>query len=229
MAEMIAGAAAGPEYPKINGIWKRTDRGKVIIGEYATPELHFLRHSQWFWTEKIDGTNIRLHWDGDRLLIGGKSDSAQIPAPLYEYLQAFVACPWDDFDGPITVYGEGFGAGIQSGGQYGSEQRFIVFDVFIHDDATPYGGWWLAQNQVEAVATGLGLPTVSYMGTTYNLELAEEIVRGDQAGFVSAFDGVEPEGIVGRPAVPMFDRRGNRIMVKIKRKDYSHIKREEDT
>src|SRR5208283_5406540 len=111
MAAGIQGEAAGPTYPKINGIWKRTDKGKVIIGDYSTPELHYLRHGQWMWTEKIDGTNIRLHFDGERVLIGGKTDNATIPAPLHEYLTATQPdlTTWEEkFDGPVTIYGEGF-------------------------------------------------------------------------------------------------------------------------
>lgn len=226
MSKSVPGEAAGPTYPKINGIWKRDERGKVIVGDFSTPELHHLRFSKWSWTEKIDGTNIRLHWEPGltRTLIGGKSDNADVPAPLHEYLtmtQPDLIAWEENFDGPVTVYGEGFGAGIQGGGKYSPEPRFIVFDVFVHDDETPYGGWWLSQDSVEDVAAKLGYPVVKYFGTTYDLEQAEKIVRGDEEGFVSAFDGVEPEGIVGRPTVPLFDKRGHRIMVKIKRKDYT--------
>lgn len=45
------------EYPKIQTVWKRDDRGKIIVGEFATPEIEFLSRCDWEWTEKVDGTN----------------------------------------------------------------------------------------------------------------------------------------------------------------------------
>ena len=38
--------------------------------------------------------------------------------------------------------------------------------------------------------------------------------------FVSAWDGVQPEGLVGVPSAPLFDRRKRRIVTKVKVKDF---------
>ena len=38
---------------------KKGDR-KFILGEWTTPELKYLKDNQWVFTEKIDGTNIRI-------------------------------------------------------------------------------------------------------------------------------------------------------------------------
>ena len=85
------------EYPKINTIWKRDDRGRVIEGEYATPELEYLADLAWEWTEKVNGTNIRIGWDGAKpplgdYEIGGRTADAQIPAKLsWEQFAAVMA------------------------------------------------------------------------------------------------------------------------------------------
>ena len=47
----------------------------------------------------------------------------------------------------VTVYGEGYGAKIQSGGMYRQDQAVIVFDVRV-------GPWWLSDENVADVAGG---------------------------------------------------------------------------
>lgn len=211
----IQGEAAGPQYQKINTVWKRNrDTGKVILGEYAMEELEYLQHNRWWWWEKIDGTNIRLHWDGERVLIGGRTDNAQIPAPLHAWLVENIPAPtvWATlFDGPVTVYGEGFGAGIQSVGRaYQPLQSFIVFDVRIED-------WWLKWEDVCEIAVALNFPVVPFLGEL-SLNQAVDVVATGR--LESAWPGVNPEGIVGRPRVPLFTRRGSRLIVKVKGVDY---------
>ena len=76
------------EYVKIPNIYKREEYGnnKLIEGEYATPELEYLANIPWVWTEKVDGTNIRVQWDGHSVTFGGRTDKAQIPAHLVNKL-----------------------------------------------------------------------------------------------------------------------------------------------
>jgi hypothetical protein len=213
-----AGQAAGPLYPKINTIWKRDPvTNRVMVGDFTQPEVGYLRDLQWHWYEKIDGTNIRLHFDGERVLIGGRKDSALIPTPLHDYLTESIdnvgLATWSGmFDGPVTIYGEGFGAGIQKGGGYGAEQRFIVFDVRIED-------WWLDWENVTDIAEKLGYPTVPFLGTA-SIDRAVDIVVADE--YESAWPDVQPEGLVGRPGVPLYTKRCDRIICKIKRVDYQH-------
>ena len=78
----------GPEYCKINTIWKRDEAGKVIIGDWSRPESAFLADLPWRWTEKIDGTNIRLHRaaKGGKVRVGGRTDKAQLPKDLEDNL-----------------------------------------------------------------------------------------------------------------------------------------------
>ena len=60
----------GPEYPKIQTLFKRDDRNVIIEGDWSVPEFAYLADKPWRWTEKVDGTNIRLHWDGRKVTSG---------------------------------------------------------------------------------------------------------------------------------------------------------------
>ena len=79
----------GPTYPKIDTVFKRDAARRFIIipGDYSTPEFEYLADTPWGWTEKVDGTNIRLHWDGSEVTIGGRTDNAQVPSPLVANLR----------------------------------------------------------------------------------------------------------------------------------------------
>jgi len=201
------------EYHKIQSIFKRDNKGK-FTEEYSLPEFEYLKDNSWVFTEKIDGTNIRIMWDGEKLRFGGKTDNAQMPVFLMEKLQEmFDKEKFEEiFDDEVCLYGEGYGAGIQkSGGNYISDGvSFILFDVKV-------GKWWLKREAVEEIAEKLGLKTVKIIGEG-TLNDAIEMTRN---GFNSEFGDFIAEGIVLRPKVEMSARNGRRIITKIKHKDFS--------
>lgn len=212
----------GPAYPKINTLWKRDERNVVVPGDWSCEEFRYLYDKPWLWTEKVDGTNIRVHWDGSTVTIGGRTDNAQVPATLVANL-GFLTEPdlWQaafpDAD-DVTVYGEGYGAKIQSGGQYRPDQSLVVFDVMV-------GRWWLDRPAVEDVASKLGLDVVPVVG-----EFTPQVAwyRTTQGDYASAWPDARIEGLVGRPIIDLFSRRGERIMVKVKVKDYTQFARKRD-
>lgn len=80
------------EYQKIQTIFKRDPANRMktlIMGEYSTPEFQFLKNNVWVFTEKVDGTNIRVGWDGNQIIFSGKTDNSQIPATLVNSLFTF--------------------------------------------------------------------------------------------------------------------------------------------
>ena len=82
------------QYHKIQTIFKRDPETKfktLLLGQYSLPEFEYLKDNDWVWTEKVDGTNIRIMWDKERVTFGGKSDNAQIPAFLVTRLQEMFA------------------------------------------------------------------------------------------------------------------------------------------
>ena len=211
----------GPEYLKINTIFKRdSSNGNVIIpGDWAVPEFGYLQDCAWDWTEKVDGTSTRLHWDGSKVTVGGRTDAAQVPARLLAALgphlepDAWRAAFRDADD--VTVYGEGYGAGIQKGAVYRPDQTVIVFDVNI-------AGWWLARDNVADVAGKLGLDVVPTFGS-HTLNAAWDGLRAGE--LASHWTGAPIEGLVGRPAVDLFNRNGVRVMAKMKVRDWTQYQR----
>lgn len=220
------------EYHKIDSIFKRTPDGRRIIeGEYSRPEFELLKDINWTFTEKVDGTNIRLYFDAEffslnniHANISGRTNNAQIPTFLLTKLvEIYRAADWQgafptffelgEAAPPVTIYGEGYGAKIQKGGgKYISDGvDFVVFDIRI-------GQWWLKREDVEEIAGKLGMTTVPIIGEG-TLDDAVEFVR---EGFASYRwpNVTDAEGLVVRPSVELLDRGGRRIITKIKHRDF---------
>lgn len=206
------------EYVKIPNIFKRETFGKnkLIEGEYSSPELEYLSKSLWEFTEKIDGTNIRVCWDGYRVEFRGRTDKAQIPAHLLAKLEELFGGESKEelFEqefgkSEVILFGEGYGEKIQKGGGLYGPVNFRLFDVLI-------GGYWLLQNNVDCIAEIFEIETAPFMfrGT---LEQGVQFIKTHPK---SLLRDAEMEGIVGRPMVQMFSRTGERIMVKIKCRDF---------
>lgn len=111
----------------------------------------------------------------------------------------------------VCLYGEGYGARIQKGG--GNYIRdgvdFILFDVRI-------GNFWLTPEQVGDLATALDLKSVPMIG----LGTLQDAIDMCRQGLKSQWGDFEAEGIIARPAVDLLTRHGQRIITKIKCKDF---------
>lgn len=135
------------EYHKIQTVYLRdpaTSFKTLLMGEYALPAFQYLARNEWVFTEKVDGTNIRVMLPGYNedgkaygVTFGGKTDAAQIPATLVARLEARFhtdeqrAKLAEMFPTGACLYGEGYGAKIQRGGNYRPDQDFVLFDVLV--------------------------------------------------------------------------------------------------
>lgn len=229
------------EYHKINAPFKRNNDGdkKLIMGDWALAEFSYLAGNLWEFTEKVDGTNIRVRLTriGDEQPVlkvdyAGRTNNAQIPPHLVEYLER-VFPTWGHWRRDITaepyternheilawmiekdltevvLHGEGYGPKIQGGGKYREDAAFVLFDVKIGDT-------WLMREAVDDIAGRLGIGSVPILGKG-TLWDAIKIV---QNGLESKWGNFEAEGIVARPLIPLFDRQGKRIITKIKGRDF---------
>ena len=202
------------EYPKIETLYERDEKThKVVAGVFKNQTYTLLK--EWEFTEKIDGTNIRCIWEPPIVRFNGRTENAQIHGDLIRWLyeNVVVSKLQEVFpDVSVVLYGEGYGAGIQKGGKYSPTKKLILFDVLVD------GKWWLSWENVKDVAVKLGLDTVPYLGKM-SIEVATEFVR---AGFKSLLgDGAaDAEGIVGRPTEALFDKKGHRLILKLKTKDF---------
>lgn len=206
------------EYHKIDTVFMRdpsTKHRTLLEGQFAQDTFSYLAGNEWVFTEKVDGTNIRVMVNG-QVTFGGKTDDAQIPAALVQRLQERFLPQADRlaemFPDGGCLYGEGYGARIQKGGgNYRPDQDFVLFDVKV-------GEWWLQRGDVEDVAAKLGLDVVPIIGRG-TLADAVELAR---EGFNSTWGDFRAEGIVARPSVELKARNGRRIITKIKHRDFVH-------
>jgi len=204
-------------YHKIPTVWARdpeTNYKTLVGGKWATPELDYLSDQRWIFTEKIDGTNIRVIFDGENVIFGGKTDDAQIPSHLINRLiEMFPTEKVKEVlnDTPGCLYGEGYGAKIQGGGKYIPDGcSFVLFDVMI-------GDLWLERENVKDISGKLNIGTAPIVGAGSLLEA----IAYTKLGISSQIADCQAEGLVMRPEVELKDRRGNRIITKIKTKDFN--------
>lgn len=206
------------EYHKIQSIFKRdmnSKRKTLIEGDWTLPEFEYLADNTWTFTEKVDGTNIRVIFKEGNVTFGGRTEDAQIPAQLVQRLNErflpLAANLAEIFpDGDTVLYGEGYGAKIQKVGvNYRPDQDFVLFDVRV-------GKWWLQRDDVHDVAQKLGIDVVPVIGegTLY------DAVSWAKLGIKSAWGDFEAEGIVARPKTELNTRSGNRLIAKIKCRDF---------
>lgn len=205
------------EYHKIDTVFKRDMSTKfktLLMGEYSNDVFRYLARNEWVFTEKVDGTNIRVIISDGSITFGGKTDNAQIPASLVKRLEDRFHPQKDAlleaFPDGGCLYGEGYGARIQKGGgNYRADQDFVLFDVRV-------GEWWLERDAIENVAAKFGLDVVPIIGRG----TLHEMISKAASGFYSTWGDFVAEGIVARPAVELKTRNNSRIITKIKCSDF---------
>jgi len=215
------------EYHKIQTVYKRnpdTNYKTLIEGEFSKPEFEYLKDCNWEWTEKVDGTNIRIIFNLSAGVqqIKGKTDKAQVQPVLLEVLEKifnidkfdivnklFNKIDDDTGDFVVCLYGEGYGNRINKGGKYRSDHGFVLFDARI-------GHWWLKRETLVEISDKLGIGIVPVIGRGTLLEMVEKV----RAGFTSEWGNFQAEGIVARPAVDLMARNRSRIITKLKCKDF---------
>lgn len=208
------------EYTKIETPFERDIDGskKLIEGKFRNETVEYLKDSQWICTEKIDGTNIGIVWDGHRVSYQGRTERAQIPAHLMNKLiELFGGDVNEELfeqkfgENPVVLFGEGYGIKIQNGGNYRSDVSFILFDVYLPDQDL-----WLKRDAIENIAKVFNIDAVPIVmrGTI------EEAVQFVKTKPKSTIGTANMEGLVCKPEVDLLDRMGRRVIVKIKVRDF---------
>ena len=205
------------EYSKIDTIFERSLQ-TFMVDESKLKQPVLATISKWEVTEKINGTNIRVMLSEEgTITFGGRTQAAQIPADLIKYListfpaEKLKEVLWRDGPVPVILFGEGYGPGIQKGGGlYRQDKALIMFDVLVG------GRWWLERTDVNEIASKLGIEGVPFLGTW----TLDEIVAKVRSPFPSKLGTAIAEGIVARPIQTLFDRRGERLIIKLKTKDF---------
>lgn len=217
------------EYQKIQTLFKRDERNIIIPDQFTYPEFEVLKDLKWECTEKIDGTNIRIELsnsgnpeDGIIMSFKGRTDKAVIPEHLLtklnwlfdrEHLMEVLNITDETQDCNITLYGEGYGAKIQKGGNYiSNDVNFILFDVKI-------GKWWLDRESIKDIANKLGINAVPLMGYMTIPEAIEYVKKGFKSTIAENKD-YDAEGLVLKTPCGLLKRDGERLITKIKTVDF---------
>ena len=207
-------------YNKIETLFNRDEEGskKIIEGDYRNETVEFLKDITWQFTEKIDGTNIRIMWDGHKITYGGRTERANIPTHLMDkLLELFDNEETEQLfeqifgEKEVILFGEGYGTKIQAvGGLYRPDVSFILFDVMIN-------GNYQSREMVEMAAKQFDLEIVPIIleGTI------DEGIAYVKTKPMSTIGKAPMEGLVGRPKFELQDRCGNRLIVKIKVRDFT--------
>ena len=207
-------------YHKIQNIFNRETFGnnKIIENDFTNETVKFLKDIDWTWTEKVDGTNIRVFWDGYKVNLGGRTDKANIPNHLKERLEEIFCTPekeeiFESLFGEkeVIFFGEGYGVKIQNGGNYIDNVDFILFDIEIN-------GNYLARKDIEDIAKSFNLDVVPIVGHG-TLEEAVNYIKTKPMSVIGKKKAVM-EGIVVRPSIELNERNHNRVIAKIKVRDF---------
>lgn len=210
-------------YHKIQSIYKRDPETKFktfIDGDWSVDAFGLLKDLVWEFTEKVDGTNIRVGWDGENVAYGGRTDSADIPSVLMNNMrEIFTVANMQKLKGPVTLIGEGYGGKIQKGSRYREDQNFILFDVFIEPTEDHPLGVYLPRSTVDEIADMLSIPSVPVIHKGPLLD-GVDMCKGNLTSSVADDKTLVSEGVVCRPEVELFDRLGRRVITKIKVRDF---------
>lgn len=205
------------EYEKIETLFLRDETTKKLVeGKFRNETVEFLKDNDWEFTEKIDGTNIRIYWDGHRVQYFGRTNKAQIPSMLMNRLiELFGGNVNEEMfeqkfgENEVMLIGEGYGMKIQKGGDYRPDNDFILFDVCVN-------GRYLPRDAVKDIAKYFGIDVVP----TIMIGKIQDAVDYVKAKPKSKIGTADSEGLVGRPLYELNDVRGNRLIVKIKVRDF---------
>lgn len=209
-------------YIKIETIFFRDTNGtkKVIEGKFQNETVEYLKDNQWLCSEKIDGTNIGVVWDGHKVSFQGRTERAQIPTQLVNKLNELFGGTINEemFEQKfgemnVILFGEGYGPKIQKGGGlYRDNVSFILFDVYLSDQ-----NLWLKRDAVEDIAKSFGIDVVDIV-LTGTLQEAIDFVKTKPKSHIGT---ANMEGLVCRPTVELLDRMGRRVITKIKVCDFA--------
>ena len=221
------------EYQKIQTLFKRDANNIIIPSQYTLKEFEYLENNVWECTEKIDGTNIHVDLipivdtDKDEIVdykmsFNGRTEKAIIPTHLLTKLKAIfdkdilVEYFYKDDDNvgcPISLYGEGYGMKIQSGGNYIKDDvNFILFDIKI-------GKWWLSRTSLKTIAKDLNLNIVPLLGYM-TIPKAIDYVKKGFKSLIAENEDYDAEGLVLKTPNGLLLRSGERIITKIKTCDF---------
>lgn len=209
------------EYQKIETLYKFDNATKTYTDEFYSPYVEYLRNNKWLSSEKIDGTNVSVQFDGHRVEFHGRTERSVLPKEVLSALTEKFADSEVEFEQlfcgkPAILFMECYGGKIQ-GGVYGGKERLIGFDIMVD-------GQYLDKRCIGEIFAKFGVDCVEFKEIENLDEAINEVkswTENTQAGISKYCEKgtTVKEGLVCVPAVRIHDNQGKRIIVKIKVKD----------
>lgn len=210
------------KYQKIETVFERDMDGtkRLIPNKFRDGAVEYLKDNMWEFTEKIDGTNIGVYWDGHQVSFQGRTEKADIPKHLLKRLEELFGGGINEQvfemifgEKEAVLFGEGYGAKIQKAGKKYNPDGvdFILFDVYI-----PSSDIYLERVNILNIAMAFGVNVVPIV-LTGTIDDAVEYVKSEPKSTIGCAD---MEGLVGKPQANLRNRKGERIIVKIKCNDF---------
>ena len=207
-------------YQKIERLFRFDSVSKHFIkNAYANKAVSLLLNNDWVFTEKIDGMNFRIYWNGHTLTYAGRTDDAKFSEYEKAFIESELVTPereimFEQMFGEKTclVYGELYGNKIgKVGNLYSDKLDFRVFDVEVM-------GIMLAWENDVASTLGFKTAPIVFIGTV------NELLKMMPSLKHSTFSNAPLEGVVGKPIGEFRDRLGKRIIIKITQRDLEKLK-----
>ena len=172
-----------------------------------------------FAAEKVHGSSSNVSWRDGRLHLSPGGCKLETFVKIFDQdnlSERFRALGHDE----VVVFGEQYGGKMQGmSATYGKEAKFVAFEVKVGDT-------WLAVPNAEAVVLKLGLEFVHY--TRVSTDLAALDAERDADSVQAIRNGMGPghkrEGVVLRPLQEFRNNRGERVIAKHKRAEFSETK-----
>lgn len=186
---------------------------------YRSKAQEILLFKELYALEKVHGTSANISWkEGKVSYFPGGESLSKFKSLFNEerLVKHFTELGHEE----VVVYGEAYGGSRQKMSyMYGPELRFIVFDVFINNI-------WLDVPNMDEVATRLEQEVVPWRKIVCDLAAIDN--ERDRPSEVAVRRGFTEEhireGVVLRPLAEMFNRYGERMIVKHKHEKFGERK-----
>lgn len=209
----------------------------VDIMKFSRPEFEMLANVKWNWTLKIDGSNVNVIWDGERVSYVGHTEKTQFNDRTKKFLdETFCTSEaetvFEDLYGeqPVKISMEFVSKDMNQNYGY-VDGAVFVFDIF--NGST--GKVWTSEETLDAFVSKFEgsnvfvAPFIGYMNIWNAIDVvkAYEVIWNRHPEKWKSEDKIKNplgpyviEGLVGRLPYELFDNNGNRVITKVKCKDY---------
>ena len=222
--KQIPDANGTVEYQKIETVFVYDKTARMFRSSYFNPIVRYLARAEWIGSEKVNGANSSVYWDGHTIQFFGRTGTDFIEGQKEALERTFggmeVAFEQAFGSKQVRLFMECYGGKIcreeGGAGRYRNNPALIGFDVQIN-------GIYLDRSAIRQIFSSFGISAVGMKPYTSLEEAIREVQWMADAKKESPLNEegfhTEQEGLVLLPKIRLFDHQYNRIAVKVKCED----------